>query len=49
MLTFRWQVYEDMFYRASEQNPLNRVTVDPYPDSPTLFKKNEAAALKSKL
>ncbi|KAK4549620.1 hypothetical protein LTR36_004921 [Oleoguttula mirabilis] len=43
------KVYEDMFHRASELNPLNRVTVDPYPDSPTLFKKNEASALKSKL
>ncbi|KAI7096127.1 acyl-CoA oxidase, partial [Hortaea werneckii] len=43
------KVYEDMFYRASEQNPLNRVTVDPYPESATLFKSNEAAALKSKL
>ncbi|KAI7374587.1 hypothetical protein KC336_g20185 [Hortaea werneckii] len=43
------KVYEDMFYRASEQNPLNRVTVDPYPESATLFKSNEASALKSKL
>ncbi|KAK3722780.1 hypothetical protein LTR37_002352 [Vermiconidia calcicola] len=43
------KVYEDMFYRASELNPLNRVTVDPYPDSPTLFKKDESSALKSKL
>lgn len=43
------KVYEDMFHRASELNPLNRVTVDPYPESPVLFKKNEAGALKSKL
>ncbi|EMC96940.1 hypothetical protein BAUCODRAFT_433376 [Baudoinia panamericana UAMH 10762] len=43
------KVYEDMFYRASELNPLNKVVVDPYPDSKVLFKKNEAAALKSKL
>ncbi|KAI7259312.1 acyl-CoA oxidase [Hortaea werneckii] len=43
------KVYEDMFYRASEQNPLNRVTVDPYPESAPLFKSNEVAALKSKL
>ncbi|KAK4575159.1 hypothetical protein LTR86_001011 [Recurvomyces mirabilis] len=43
------KVYEDMFHRASELNPLNRITVDPYPDSPTLFKKNEAGALKPKL
>ena len=43
------KVYEDMFYRANELNPLNKVVVDPYPDSPTLFKKDESGALKSKL
>ncbi len=43
------KVYEDMFYRASELNPLNRITVDPYPDSPTLFRKDESKELKSKL
>lgn len=43
------KVYEDMFYRAAELNPLNKVIVDPYPDSVTLFKKNEAAGLKPKL
>nr|POE85480.1 putative peroxisomal acyl-coenzyme a oxidase 1.2 [Quercus suber] len=43
------KVYEDMFHRASVLNPLNRITIDPYPDSPTLFKKNEAAGLKPKL
>ncbi|KAK5697184.1 hypothetical protein LTR97_007319 [Elasticomyces elasticus] len=43
------KVYEDMFHRASELNPLNRVTVDPYPDSPVLFKKNEVQAVKPKL
>ncbi|CAJ2513722.1 Uu.00g018410.m01.CDS01 [Anthostomella pinea] len=43
------KVYEDMFYRASELNPLNKVTVDPYPDSPTLFKQNDAGAMKAKL
>ncbi|QIW97398.1 hypothetical protein AMS68_002916 [Peltaster fructicola] len=43
------RVCEDMFYRASELNPLNRVTVDPYPDSPVIFKKNESASLKSRL
>lgn len=41
--------YQDMFRRASELNPLNRITVDPYPDSATLFKKNDAGSLKSKL
>ncbi|KAK3110529.1 hypothetical protein LTR53_015073 [Teratosphaeriaceae sp. CCFEE 6253] len=43
------KVYEDMFHRASQLNPLNRVTVDPYPDSGVLFKKNEAAGMKAKL
>lgn len=43
------RVYEDMFYRANEQNPLNRVMVDPYPESGTLFRKNESGDLKSKL
>lgn len=43
------KVYEDMFYRASEQNPLNRITVDPYPNSPVIFKKNDSALLKSRL
>lgn len=32
------RVYEDLFRRASEENPLNDVTVDPYPDSGVLFK-----------
>lgn len=41
------KVYEDMFKRASEANPLNDITVDPYPDSEVLFK--EDRRLKSKL
>ncbi|KAH9827246.1 putative peroxisomal acyl-coenzyme A oxidase 12 [Teratosphaeria destructans] len=45
---FDGKVYEDMFMRAAEQNPLNRVTVDPYPESPVLFKKNDAVALKQR-
>ncbi|KAL1584620.1 hypothetical protein WHR41_06979 [Cladosporium halotolerans] len=40
------KVYEDMFYRASELNPLNDIVVDPYPESPVLFKSREP---KSKL
>lgn len=40
------KVYEDMFHRASQLNPLNGLTIDPYPDSDVLVKKNE---LKSKL
>ena len=43
------KVYEDMFYRASEQNPLNAITIDPYPDSAVLFKNNESAQFRSKL
>lgn len=46
------KVYEDMFYRASELNPLNRITVDPYPNSDVLFKKVEGnieTSVKSKL
>ena len=46
---FDGKVYEDMFYRASELNPLNRVVVDPYPESGTLFRKDESSGLKSKL
>jgi acyl-CoA oxidase len=44
------KVYEDMFYRASELNPLNGLTVDPYPDSDVLIKKDESERFaKSKL
>lgn len=41
------KVYEDMFRRASELNPLNEVTVDPYPSSEVIFK--STGNLKSKL
>lgn len=43
------KVYEDLFYRASERNPLNGLTIDPYPDSDVLVKKDETARFKSKL
>lgn len=43
------KVYEDMFHRASELNPLNSVVFDPYPDSKVLFKKDERQNLRSKL
>lgn len=44
------KVYEDMFHRASEINPLNDVVFDPYPDSKVLFKKDTSRAdLRSKL
>ncbi|QDS68104.1 hypothetical protein FKW77_010137 [Venturia effusa] len=41
------KVYEDMFHRASQQNPLNDITIDPYPNSPVLFKQDNRT--KSKL
>lgn len=41
------KVYEDMFYRASELNPLNDVVFDPYPNSPHLLKQDNRQ--KSKL
>jgi len=43
------KVYEDMFHRASELNPLNDITLDPYPNSETLFKRDERKSLRSKL
>lgn len=43
------KVYEDLFHRASELNPLNGLTVDPYPDSDVLIKKDEVEKLRSKL
>jgi acyl-CoA oxidase len=41
------KVYEDMFRRASELNPLNEIVVDPYPVNETIFK--STGNLKSKL
>ena len=43
------KVYEDLFYRASEMNPLNALTIDPYPGNETLVKVDERERLKSKL
>ena len=43
------KVYEDMFYRASEINPLNNVVFDVNPDSTVLFRKDERPNLRSKL
>ncbi|TDZ16518.1 Peroxisomal acyl-coenzyme A oxidase 1 [Colletotrichum orbiculare MAFF 240422] len=43
------KVYEDMFKRASEDNPLNSVVFDPYPNSKVLFKKDDRKNLRSKL
>lgn len=42
-------VYEDMFRRASELNPLNGLVVDPYPDSAVIVKKDDTSCYKSKL
>jgi acyl-CoA oxidase len=43
------RVYEDMFHRASELNPLNGLTIDPYPDSDVLVKRDEREKYKSML
>lgn len=43
------KVYEDLFYRASETNPLNNVVFDPYPNSKVLFRKDDRPDLRSKL
>jgi len=43
------KVYEDLYRRASELNPLNAITVNPYPDSGVLFTKDESRDFKSKL
>ena len=43
------KVYEDLFRRASELNPLNALTVDPYPDSEVLVRKDERGRVGSKL
>ena len=43
------KVYEDLFKRASELNPLNALTIDPYPDSNVLVKKDIRQGFKSKL
>ncbi|RMZ89815.1 hypothetical protein DV736_g2946, partial [Chaetothyriales sp. CBS 134916] len=42
-------VYQDMFHRASELNPLNSVVFDPNPNSPVLFKKDTRENLRAKL
>ena len=43
------KVYEDLFKRASELNPLNALTIDPYPDSSVLVKRDTREGFKSKL
>ncbi len=46
---FDGRVYEDMFHRASELNPLNALTIDPYPDNEVLVKREDGDGGRSKL
>ncbi|KAL9625803.1 MAG: hypothetical protein Q9160_000123 [Pyrenula sp. 1 TL-2023] len=46
---FDGKVYEDMFHRASELNPVNRLTFDPYPTSDVIVKKDDRDTVKSRL
>ena len=39
------KVYEDLFHRASEVNPINDVVFDPYPNSDVLFRGEPKAKL----
>jgi acyl-CoA oxidase len=43
------RVYEDLFHRASQLNPLNGLTIDPNPNSDVLVKRDETASYRSKL
>jgi len=43
------KVYEDLFRRASELNPLNALTIDPYPNSEVLVKRDEREKFGAKL
>ena len=43
------KVYEDLFHRASELNPLNGLTIDPNPNSDVMIKRDETANFRSKL
>lgn len=43
------KVYEDLFHRASQLNPLNGLTIDPNPNSDVLIKRDETASFRSKL
>lgn len=46
---FDGKVYEDMFHRASELNPLNALTIDPYPDSEVMVRRDERDKFGAKL
>ncbi|KAI2443351.1 hypothetical protein LOY86_002974 [Ophidiomyces ophidiicola] len=39
------KVYEDLFHRASELNPVNAMTFDPYPSNEALLKNERASKL----
>ncbi|EEH46893.2 uncharacterized protein PADG_02991 [Paracoccidioides brasiliensis Pb18] len=39
------KVYEDLFYRASELNPANNITFDPYPSTDVLVKNKRQSKL----
>ena len=39
------KVYEDMFHRASQLNPLNDITFDSNPNSPVLFREDKLSKL----
>jgi acyl-CoA oxidase len=43
------KVYEDLFYRANDLNPLNDIVFDPYPNSNVLFRQGGERGLPSKL
>ncbi len=36
-------VYADLFFRASQKNPLNGLTLDPYPTSDVMIRRDETA------
>lgn len=40
------KVYEDLFHRASELNPVNDMTFDPYPFSKVLVKNDKGRESK---
>jgi acyl-CoA oxidase len=42
------KVYEDLFHRASELNPLNGLTVDPYPENDNLIKRDDREKYRTK-
>lgn len=46
---FDGKVYEDLFHRASELNPLNALTIDPYPNSEILVIRDDRVNFDSKL